>query len=852
MIPIRLTLRNFLPYRVPDDLRFEGMHLACLTGANGAGKSSILDAITWALWGEARAKRDDDLIHQGQDEMFISLDFLQEGVLYRVVRQRNRSKRSSSSALNFFVIKPDGQPLLINEPNMRATQDKITQLLRLDYETFVHSAFLQQGKADAFTTQPPAKRKQILFDILGLALWEQYEERVKTLLKTIEQQLAVDAARILEINEALARKPALIAEQADAQHAHRTADDALKQAQGELEALKGAPTALAAAKEKKTDRTRRQRELTRDLDTVRAEIANHLRQMAEHETVIGLQADIESGYHALQTARDTDQSLNVKLNDLISLDKRRADLDSQLSAAHARLESSAHALQQRIADHERVIAVQPAGELESLQAELDGLKVMEAQRDDFNERETRLRETKAELSSYQKAVTASGKDLAERLEKLQSTDAPDCPLCGQPLTEAHRMALMAQLEAERQAYRADWAAANDQVKALDLQLKHAKTELTALEAHIKNLPGLLRQHGKLQEQLTAADYAAERLAEDHEQLGMIWAELDAASYAPELREALAQLDGEQAALGYDKTNHDATRQMLDENRRYEALQTALAIALRALPIAQEALTGCQTRASNISTLLTETDAQLAIIDTEISALEVQAAEYALREQQVRTQHTLERTAYERLVKLQQALSALEAQVARKADLERRREEYRYQEGVYQELKKAFGKNGIPTMIIETVIPELEATSNDLLARMTDGRMSLRLNTQKEKVSGGGAAIETLDIEIADELGTRNYELYSGGEAFRINFAIRVALAQLLARRTGAHLRTLFIDEGFGTQDENGRNKLIEAITTIQDDFDLILVITHIDELRDSFPVHVIVEKTSSGSRISVR
>src|SRR5687768_12304631 len=135
--------------------------------------------------------------------------------------------------------------------------------------------------------------------------------------------------------------------------------------------------------------------------------------------------------------------------------------------------------------------------------------------------------------------------------------------------------------------------------------------------------------------------------------------------------------------------------------------------------------------------------------------------------------------------------------------------------------------------------------------MTDGRKNLHFSTQKEKADGEGV-IETLDIQIADELGTRSYEMYSGGEAFRINFAIRVALSQLLARRAGAHLRTLFIDEGFGTQDEDGRNKLIEAITTIQEDFDLILVITHIDELRDSFPVHIVLEKTGEGSRASVR
>jgi exonuclease SbcC len=63
---------------------------------------------------------------------------------------------------------------------------------------------------------------------------------------------------------------------------------------------------------------------------------------------------------------------------------------------------------------------------------------------------------------------------------------------------------------------------------------------------------------------------------------------------------------------------------------------------------------------------------------------------------------------------------------------------------------------------------------------------------------------------------------------------------------------LFIDEGFGTQDESGRAKLIEAINAIQGQFDVVLVITHLDDLRDSFPVHIVVEKTANGSRIAVR
>jgi exonuclease SbcC len=153
------------------------------------------------------------------------------------------------------------------------------------------------------------------------------------------------------------------------------------------------------------------------------------------------------------------------------------------------------------------------------------------------------------------------------------------------------------------------------------------------------------------------------------------------------------------------------------------------------------------------------------------------------------------------------------------------------------------------MIIEAAIPEIEEGANQVLSRMTDGRMTIRFETQREKVTGG--IKETLDIKIADELGTRDYATFSGGETFRVNFAIRLALSRLLARRAGAQLRTLVLDEGFGTQDAQGRERLIQAINIIQDEFDLILVITHIDELKEAFPARIEVTKTPAGSLIEL-
>src|SRR5258705_7144844 len=101
MLPIRLELRNFLAYRAPEPISFKGLDLACLSGENGAGKSALLDAMTWALWGEARLKSDDELIALGAQEMEVDFIFTLDGQDYRIIRKRVKGKRSGQSWLDF-------------------------------------------------------------------------------------------------------------------------------------------------------------------------------------------------------------------------------------------------------------------------------------------------------------------------------------------------------------------------------------------------------------------------------------------------------------------------------------------------------------------------------------------------------------------------------------------------------------------------------------------------------------------------------------------------------------------------------------------------------------------------------
>ncbi|HLB40464.1 MAG TPA: SbcC/MukB-like Walker B domain-containing protein, partial [Candidatus Babeliales bacterium] len=168
---------------------------------------------------------------------------------------------------------------------------------------------------------------------------------------------------------------------------------------------------------------------------------------------------------------------------------------------------------------------------------------------------------------------------------------------------------------------------------------------------------------------------------------------------------------------------------------------------------------------------------------------------------------------------------------------------------YREIALALGKEGIQSLLLEEALPEIERAANQLLGRLTDHQMQLTIESLRDLKKGG--AKETLEIKIMDGVGIRPYEMFSGGEAFRIDFALRIAISQLLAHRAGTSLQTLIIDEGFGSQDEEGLSYMMDAIHKIQTDFAKVIIVSHLAAIKSQFPVHFIVEKGAAGSQITV-
>ena len=281
--------------------------------------------------------------------------------------------------------------------------------------------------------------------------------------------------------------------------------------------------------------------------------------------------------------------------------------------------------------------------------------------------------------------------------------------------------------------------------------------------------------------------------------------------------------------------------------------------LRALEKARAALAPLEREISEldsqISNLQAETSRQQEEHDNAAAALaaaEAQAPDLYAAERDLLALQEQENRLRMEVGAARQKVLVLDDLKARRRNLETQREELARLVGQYKQLERAFGKDGVPALLIEQALPQIESKANEMLDRLSGGSMTVRFITQaayKEKRRDD--LKETLDIQISDGAGTRDYEMYSGGEAFRVNFAIRLALSEVLAQRAGARLQTLVIDEGFGSQDAQGRQRLIEAINLVRPDFAKILVITHIEELKDAFPNRIEVEKTDRGSVVTI-
>lgn len=849
MVPIKLKLRNFMAYR-DVALDFNGVHLALLTGENGAGKSSLLDAITWALWGKARAKRDDELIHLGQSEMEAEYTFDLGDNTYRIIRKRDASRRGRSD-LGFHVEDAGGWRAL-TEGSLRGTQQKINDLMRLDYDTFINSAFLLQGRADEFTTKPPGKRKEILSDILGLGIYDVYEARAKKQAVAKEKEAAQITAKIEQIEQELAKEPEYRAALAEAQQKAAELNKTLQLAEREMDLLREQHRAINDKQRQLDDLGNRLAGAEADLKEMAENITAAEVNMARYHAVLAQREQIEAGLHELSAARERLKDWERRLQESAKLSDRKYELDAAFNKAKADLEADLREVQAKInLLSPKIGAIESQrGQLNQAQIELEALQALAEEREARLATLTNLKEEAARLTEQNKQLKVEMAEIKERLTQLEQAGST-CPICRQSLGEEHQATVLAQFQQEGKVKGDTYRANQIRLQEIAAAQKKLQQQIGQAEQQLRKLAAVQGKTAQLQQSLVEAEVAAEDLVTAQQRQTELQKQLDNQEFALDVVSVLNEVKTELAALGYDESAHQQARERADSLSCFEAKGRELTEADKRITEEARRLEQEQARHSRLLEQTTADRRKAAELEKETEGLATLIKQLNQASAEVDRLQREDRFARDRVAMVNQQLNHISYLAKQRGELEDQLQQARQVTGIYRELQTAFGKKGIQALLIESAIPEIENEANELLSRMTDGRMHVRFETQRETKSGD-STIETLDIRIADEVGSRNYEMYSGGEAFRVNFAIRIAMSKVLARRAGARLQTLVIDEGFGTQDGQGRERLVEAINVIQQDFEKIIVITHIDELKDAFPVRIDVWKTSEGSHVAIR
>jgi exonuclease SbcC len=851
MIPVKLQLRNFMCYRGNENaVDFSGIHLACLTGDNGQGKSALLDAMTYALWGKSRASSADDLITRGESDMEVQLEFDLKGARYRAVRKRSVAGRGSST-LDLLGQRTDGFFASLSEPTINETQKRINKLLKFDYDTFVNSSFLLQGRADEFTTKRPGERKEILADILGLSAYDDYGKRAKDKGDEARETARHLMQELEGIRAIVAQIPMLEEEVITAEQEEQRLDQQFRTDNDALQTLLDQRKALDTKEEQRHQAEQRVKEIHAQLSEVRRRLDDQRLRLAKAESLLARADEIQAAMAELEQSRQEKEQWDEIFRRSVELDQNSHALQREIDLAKGELEKQIHGVQMELKGHADTLKryQHREQELADAQKRIELLETVRTQRDHQQRELSEIQVKLVQLKNENDRLRPEMAELKERITLLQHTEGANCPVCRQPLSaEAQATALEdANAEGKRMG---------DGYRANTAELKRLTNEFQELQETVATADRQLNELGKWQriagEGATIADAlvrARAGQASATKTIATLRAQVESGDYAHTAQEELAALANTRAELGYDGKRHQYVKGRIQElsPRQQE---------FKELATAQEQVGGLRELISTTQQNEGMWLGQLQTTQGDIDKLTLELRERETLQKQISAHQLTVREVQSQLVNARrrhgaarQKLADAERQASRQPDIERQHGAAVEEQNLYTQLVNAFGRKGIQAMMIESAIPEIEESANELLMRMTNGRMSVSIQTQKETKAGNPT--ETLDIFISDEQGNRPYETFSGGEAFRVNFALRIALSRLLANRAGTSLRTLVMDEGFGSQDTQGRERLIEAINSVQADFDLIIVITHIEELKDAFPVRLEVVKGTQGSRVYV-
>ncbi|MEO7713032.1 MAG: SMC family ATPase [Gemmatimonadaceae bacterium] len=771
-----LRLCNFRQH-ADSYITFDG-GLTGIIGPNGSGKSTILEAIAWALYGQEAARGRKETIRSlragPNAKVKVELDFELGGHRYRVERGLTQAE-----------LYLDGADSPVAN-SLTGVSDMLRRRLGMSRDEFFNTYFTGQKELDVMAAMAPAERAQFLSRVLGYERLRVAQRLVKDQARLIAAEASgvrstmPDAASVDRVHTEAAERWRQATVRSDAaterreKSGHLLADVAPRwiAAQREREQLLEAQAELRIAESEASSYARDAERIGREL----ADVATAETELERLGTELAPLGPLSDELQRLdQLAREEGRRAT-----LIETERALDDELRRLRDRRGRIET-APALEEEVT----LELEQRQALLELVQGELEAKRTEWVR--DRQEAETKhiaLRQQYAEIKENRERLVALGED-------------GECPICERTLNDHYRTVLD-HLDGQLDALVADGKYYKSRLE----QLEEMPLEIRELDERRRDT---FEEVGKLERRLAKVQLAVQ-------ELGQLSRELT----AKEQRYHQVRHDREQIPVGYDATRHAAARRELERLRPLDARATRLATQLERRPV-----------------LLVERDraaAGVAAAQARMSALVERRALLSFSEQhfaELRAAHDSAaaglRTAELDAVAAAGEASAAQASVVRaeQARAEAQQAKGRLdvldrQKRLHDELDRAY--TDLRTDLNVQLRPEMSELASAFLTELTDARYD--------------------ELELDDSYNLTVLEdgvpkpVISGGEQDIANLCLRLAISQMIAERAGQSFSLLILDEVFGSLDEARRQNVVELLRGLQDRFEQVIVITHIEQVRE--------------------
>jgi exonuclease SbcC len=794
--PLELTLEGFKSYRKAQTFNFESRTLFGIVGPTGAGKSSILEGLIFGLYGKTPSVESGNkkLINSQDEQARVQLIFEADDVAWEVIRLI-RQKGTSQTVLR--RLDGVGEPV-IGERNVT---DRIEEIVGLDFESFRSSVSLPQGEFDRFLKATPTERSRILKGIFRLERVDLLREAAKARWQLIESQIAV----LKSILESFPEQPELLLEQLAAEAAE--ARQLLEVVREEL------PKVLQAEQD-----VRHSADQIRRVGQERVQTQTALLRLPPEESLRNLADLHDRAQHRLEEAGD---ALSRASQTLVEAEagERAVVIETGGDVWFAAVESA-------LATRQRLDQMFPAAQLESAALEKS-----------FQAGAARLPQVEAAFYAAEATATRAREQLhaleqrhAAHLLRQDLAEGEPCPVCEQPVAAVPESAPLPALSAAKEAV---------------VQAEHD------LKASRASFDSAVREQAVAQERLRRAADVVEQRRIELDEVERQLTELAGGSpdSSAELARRRAALATARAALA----NARAAREAADMDER----------------TARRDLDELAQKARELTNLLSHTCGLLGIgsvspdeeglWDASKRVLEAGAARIDELERQTGALQVAARTAVETVESFRTRFGASSEDQASDV-LARAKAEVTRLELKIDELKVGIEKRRETEAELAALV-ERKGRFDRLITDFTDSkftaflldeqrRLLSRIGSEKFHELTGHYTFDDLgNFQIVDQRTgqTRGPETLSGGETFLASLSLALALSEAVALE-GGRLGCFFLDEGFGSLDQESLDLALEGIETLTaDPGRLIGLISHVAGVQARLEDLIVLERLADGS-----